>query len=352
MKEQKKILTILGARPQFIKASVLSNNFIISQNFQETILHTGQHFDANMSEVFFKQLNVPQPKYNLDINQQSRPLFLASATIKIGEVIETEQPDAVLVYGDTNSTLAGAMAAEAHEIPLIHVEAGLRSFNESMPEENNRVLTDHASTFLLCPSQTAMDNLENENIAAEKCFFTGDVMFDLVRNRKNDAIVVSDLPQQFILSTFHRAELVNDKDKLSQLVEALNHIHKQTPVVVPLHPNTKNKINSLGINPSFICLAPQTYLHTLWLQQHASLILTDSGGLQKEAFYNGKPCITLRKETEWVELLKEGENQLCYDFLQLPTLVESHKMHGFQPSGVYGNGDAGEKIIEILSQSL
>jgi len=298
-----KIVTVVGARPQFVKAAVVSraiaehNQKNSTSEIQELIVHTGQHFDDNMSSVFFDQMNIPKPHYNLEINSLSHGAMTGKMLAKIEEVLLTEKPDWVLVYGDTNSTIAGALAAKKLHIKVAHVEAGLRSFNMRMPEEINRILTDRISDILFCPTQTAIDNLSNEgydtiDIKQVQC---GDVMYDAAlfyTNRSNRPEPV-DENADFILSTIHRQENTDDKAKLTDIFEALKEIASQRRIILPLHPRTIKKLENFGIKPdeNIQILAPVGYFEMIWLLSNCSCVITDSGGLQKEAFFFKKPCI-------------------------------------------------------------
>jgi UDP-GlcNAc3NAcA epimerase len=308
----KKIVTILGARPQFIKAAVLSR--IISQykDIEEVIVHTGQHYDSNMSAVFFDDMHIPKPKYNLDINGLSHGAMTGQMLEKIESILRIEKPQAVLVYGDTNSTLAGALAAKKMHIKVVHVEAGLRSFNMKMPEEINRIVTDRIADLLLCPTQKAMENLKQEGFDTFETRFVncGDIMKEAVSyyGTKLDtkSTILNNLKlhtNQFILATIHRPENTDDKLKLTTIFKALDKINSDIKVVLPLHPRTKKFIEQYGIDSDIVLINPVGYFDMLALQKHCKLIVTDSGGLQKEAFFNKKFSIITREQTEWVELV-------------------------------------------------
>lgn len=351
-----KIVTIVGARPQFIKAAVLSREILKRKDINEIIIHTGQHYDKNMSAVFFDEMNIPKPDYNLDINGLSHGAMTGQMLEKIETVLVKEQPDWVLVYGDTNSTLAGALAAKKLHIKLAHVEAGLRSFNIKMPEEINRILTDRISDILFCPTQAAITNLNNEgykNIDA-KIALSGDVMEDAAnfyrsKEKKPNGF---NLKTEFILSTVHRAENTDNKDKLTKIFSTLSKVSKTTPVVLPLHPRTKSKLAefNIKIDNSITVLPPVSYLEMVYLLNNSKMVITDSGGVQKEAFFFKKPCVTLREETEWVELIEHGFNKIVGSN---PTKIEeaiayfSTKKLDFNVN-LYGQGTAGKSIIESL----
>ena len=361
-----KIATIIGARPQFIKAAVVSraiaeSNKLVTSNSSlvtEVIVHTGQHYDHNMSEVFFKELEIPEPHLNLEVGSGYHGQQTGQMLIKLEEVMLSEKPDWVLVYGDTNSTLAGALAAVKLHIPVAHVEAGLRSFNKSMPEEHNRVLTDHCSDLLFCPTSAAVKNLKIEGVT-NGVHRVGDVMFDSVLFNTELAIkrskILETLKLQnkaYALATVHRAENTDDSYRLKAIFEALEKISSEgIRVVLPLHPRTRKLYDALRFSGAKIkIIEPVSYLDMLQLEQQARLILTDSGGVQKEAYWMKVPCITLRDETEWIETVKAGWNILAG--ADRDKIVESaktdHKPSKQYPA--YGDGKAGEKIVDILRQ--
>lgn len=354
------IITVVGARPQFIKASALSRAFARHPEMKETIIHTGQHFDANMSDIFFTEMEIPNPKYQLDIHSLNHGAMTGRMLEGIENILVDEKPDLMLVYGDTNSTLAGALAAKKLHIKVAHVEAGLRSFNMAMPEEINRILTDRISDLLLCPTQTAVVNLENEgyNHIDPKICVTGDIMFDAALFYKNKAIrersILRDLHlegKKYVLATIHRQENTDDTQRLSQIVDALNTIHEECHVIVPLHPRTKKLVEKQGLQIKFTTLEPVGYLDMIMLTSNASLIMTDSGGLQKEAFFFGKYCLTLRDQTEWVELIDGGFNKLVGSNRN-QILTSYHEALTQQPDfnqNLYGEGDAAEKIIQAIT---
>ena len=351
----KKILTIIGARPQFIKASVVSKAIQETAGLTEVLVHTGQHFDANTSDVFFDQLAIPRPDYQLNINSGSHGDMTGRMLIEIEKVLLKEQPDWVLVYGDTNSTLAGALAAAKLHIPVAHVEAGLRSFNMQMPEEINRILTDQISSVLFCPTDSAMANLEREgfNDKPIQVLQVGDVMQDSAeffaqRAHAPQGFAVAD---GFILATLHRAENTDNPERLAAIVKALNHLHQQVaPVVLPLHPRTRNVIAAQGLTLDVHLIEPVGYLEMLWLLQRTGLVLTDSGGVQKEAFFFGKACVTIRDQTEWVELIEAGANQLVG--ADTDKIIEAARRHIGRAvkdeHSLYGGGVAAKRIAEQL----
>lgn len=351
-----KILTIIGARPQFIKASVVSKEILAQPGLTEVIVHTGQHFDANMSGVFFDQLGIPKPNYQLDIHGGSHGEMTGRMLIEIERVMLLEKPERVLVYGDTNSTLAGALAASKLHIPVAHIEAGLRSFNMRMPEEINRILTDQVSDVLFCPTQTAIDNLQQEGFEQKpiKILNVGDVMQDSALFFARRATAPGGFKQEdgFILTTLHRAENTDDPERLSAIVEALNEIHRTiAPVVLPLHPRTRGVIAKLGLELEAKVIDPVGYLEMIWLLQRSGLVLTDSGGVQKEAFFFGKACITMRDQTEWVELVECGANVLVgADRDAIVAAARSNKSRTIiDDNNLYGGGQAAARIAAYLA---
>lgn len=352
-----KIVTVIGARPQFIKAAVVSRAIAETPGVEEVIIHTGQHFDTNMSDVFFEEMSIPKPQYNLNINGLGHGAMTGQMLEKIEEVLIREQPDWVLVYGDTNSTLAGALAAKKLHIKVAHVEAGLRSFNIAMPEEVNRILTDRISDILFCPTSTAVDNLNKEGYENLDCrvMEVGDVMQDAAlfyaSKTKKPA---EDIPAKFALCTVHRAENTDDPERLKGIFSALEKISETTPVVLPLHPRTRGKLTAIGYdfeNSKIKFINPVGYLEMVWLLSNCRFVLTDSGGLQKEAYFFSKPCVTMRDETEWVELVENGFNQLAGADTQLivdlATEAAENASQDFSKR-LYGNGDAGKIIVSNL----
>lgn len=352
-----KIVTIVGARPQFIKAAVVSRAVTNTPGVEEIIIHTGQHFDTNMSDVFFEEMEIPRPQYNLNINGLGHGAMTGQMLEKIERVLLQEKPDWVLVYGDTNSTIAGALAAKKLHIKVAHVEAGLRSFNIDMPEEVNRILTDRISDVLFCPTETAVNNLKNEGYENIACRIenVGDVMQDaaLFYASKSKKPVV-EIPADFALCTVHRAENTDDLKRLESIFKALEEISEKTPVVLPLHPRTKAKLTALGYdfdNSKIRFISPVGYLEMVWLLTNCRFVLTDSGGLQKEAYFFSKPCVTMRDETEWVELVENGFNTLAgadkEKIVELARKADAGSDMNFSLR-LYGNGNAGEIIIENL----
>lgn len=350
-----KILTIIGARPQFIKAASLSREIQKHQGVEEIIVHTGQHFDANMSEVFFTEMQIPKPHYNLAINSLGHGAMTGRMMEEIEKVLLDEKPDWLLVYGDTNSTLAGSLAAKKLHIKVAHVEAGLRSFNMKMPEEVNRILTDRISDVLFCPTQQAIDNLENEGYKNIESTIVnvGDIMYDsalFYSTLKNKG--VKDLPENYILATVHRAENTDDLKKLKNIFSALDSIHKKYPVVLPLHPRTKKILEANGINTNIYLIEPVGYLDMVSLIKNSKAVITDSGGLQKEAYFFKKQGFTLRDQTEWVELIEIGCNQLIdvlNDDIAEIVLRDIEKELDFSKE-IYGDGNTSRRIIEVLKE--
>jgi len=352
-----KIITILGARPQFIKAGTVSREIAKYANIEEIIVHTGQHFDANMSNIFFDEMKIPKPNYNLDINGLGHGAMTGQMLERIEEVLLKEKPDWVMVYGDTNSTIAGALAASKLHIKVAHVEAGLRSFNMKMPEEINRILTDRVSSILFCPTQSAIDNLQKEgyNSLDIKVVKSGDVMQDGAIFYKDLAVkpINLNISKEYILTTIHRAENTDDEQRVKNIVESLNEIAQDIQIVLPLHPRTKNILEKLEIKLSenIKVIEPVGYLNMVWLIDNSKLIMTDSGGLQKEAYFFKKQCITLRDETEWIELVKNGFNTLVgSDKNKILEVYKNNAEFKIQnlKLNLYGNGDASKKIIREL----
>lgn len=349
------ILTIIGARPQFIKASVVSRAISNASGINEIILHTGQHFDENMSDIFFKQLGIPHPDIQLDIHGGSHGEMTGRMLEHIEKELLKHKPDRVLVYGDTNSTLAGALAAAKLHIPVAHIEAGLRSFNMKMPEEINRILTDQLSDYLFCPTDMAVENLRNEGFfnKSTKVLQVGDVMQDAALFFSQNASVPNIcLPDRFILATLHRAENTDNPARLRQIVTALNRLHTSvSPVVLPLHPRTKKLIAEQGLKLDVEVIEPVGYFEMVWLLKSCSLVVTDSGGVQKEAFFFGKACVTMRDQTEWVELVEIGANQLVgadTDKIILSS-IQNIERHVSDPNNLYGGGHAAQRIVQVLT---
>ena len=348
-----KIVTILGARPQFIKAGTISREISKHDQIEEIIVHTGQHYDANMSDIFFDEMQIPKPNYFLDINGLGHGAMTGQMLEKIEEVLLEEKPGWVMVYGDTNSTLAGALAASKLHIKIVHIEAGLRSFNMNMPEEINRILTDRISTVLCCPTNVAVDNLTNEGYADLdiQIVKSGDVMQDGAMFYKDLAVQPSmEITDSYILCTIHRAENTDDEERLKNIFEALREVAKDKQIILPLHPRTKKILQSLEIDISGLTVInPIGYLEMVWLIDHCDLIMTDSGGLQKEAFFFEKPCITLRDETEWVELVDNGFNVLVG--ANKEKIIATYMNQQFNSAfniDLYGMGQASKVIVAQL----
>lgn len=343
-----KVLTVLGARPQFIKASPVSRA-LPQAGLHEVIVHTGQHFDALMSDVFFDELDIPKPRYNLEVSSLGHGAMTGRMLEKLEEAMLAERPDLVLIYGDTNSTVAGALAGAKLNIPVAHVEAGLRSFNRRMPEEINRVIADHVSTLLFCPTQTAVANLRSEGIA-KGVHSVGDVMFDTtlaaIERSARRSVILERLhlqPRSYAVATIHRAENTDDAERFARIVGWLEEAARAMPVIMPVHPRTRKLFASRGISPAgLVLIDPVGYLDMTRLVHHAASVFTDSGGLQKEAYFHRVPCVTLRDETEWVETVEAGWNRLWT---------------GPEPTGQrdipdYGVGDSAQVIAGLLADHL
>ena len=386
-----KILTILGARPQFIKAGAVSrviknwNNGNLSlekenintpiTNYQSTnnqytntpiteiIVHTGQHYDSNMSDIFFEEMNIPKPDYYLGIGGKTHGAMTGQMIEKIESVALKEKPDVIMVYGDTNSTLAGAIVGSKLHIPIAHIEAGLRSFNMKMPEELNRILTDRVSKWLFCPTDKAVENLKNEGYFIEvegrrekiegfgEVIKVGDVMQDGAEYYKNFAKKPKiDIKDNFILTTIHRAENTDDDNRLKNIFESLEEIAKEKQIILPLHPRTKKIIQNLGIiTKNITIIDPVGYLEMVWLIDNSYMVITDSGGLQKEAFFFKKPCITLRDETEWIELIENRFNVLAgADKEKILDVYKNFEFNSNFDIDLYGGGKASERVIREL----
>ena len=362
-----RIVSIVGARPQFIKASVVSKALRAVPGLDEVLVHTGQHFDDNMSAVFFSELDIPEPAYNLGVGSGTHGLQTGRQLIEIEKVLLREKPAWVLVYGDTNSTIAGALAAAKLNIPVAHVEAGLRSFRRDMPEEVNRILTDHCSSLLFAPTDLAVENLRREGISGRHVHSVGDVMYDVVlqaaaRVQTGSSIVQQlNLPSRhFVLATIHRAANTDDPARLRTILEGFGLVAREMPVVFPIHPRTRQRLDSisafnfqLSAFPGLQLIEPLGYLDMVALETEAAVVATDSGGVQKEAFFHETPCVTLREQTEWQELVESGWNRLCP-----PTSAEAIRdtilaAIGTRGSDIkpYGDGKASEKIAAVLSGS-
>ncbi|PIE49124.1 MAG: UDP-N-acetylglucosamine 2-epimerase (non-hydrolyzing) [Flavobacteriales bacterium] len=358
----KKIVTVIGARPQVIKAAVLSNLIKKYGEIEEILLHTGQHFDANMSAVFFEEMQIPEPKYNLNIKGLSHGAMTGRMLEKIEAVLHKEKPDGVVVYGDTNSTIAGALAAKKYHIKVIHIEAGLRSFKMNMPEEINRILTDRISDLLLCPTKTALQNLNIEGfknfpVRIVKC---GDIMKDAVNfyssisDNKSKIVKANGLKKnEFVLATIHRQENTDNLNNLTNIFKGLDAIHKRCHVIVPVHPRTQKNIKDYRISHQFTAIAPVGYLDMLQLLKNCKMVITDSGGLQKEAYFNEKHCIIARKETEWVELVENGFAKITGSSTK--KMIKAYEAFNTKISdfsmNLYGN-NVGEKIYKEIKNLI
>ncbi len=377
---QYKIVTIIGARPQIIKAAALSRAIRskFSKQIKEVIVHTGQHYDENMSEVFFKEMNIPLPNYNLNVGSGLHGKQTAAMIDGIEQILLKEQPNGLVIYGDTNSTLAGAVAASKLLIPIFHIEAGLRSYNKTMPEEVNRVLADHVSTLLFCPTQQAIKNLEKEgfNLHAHtpfsnnnpKVILSGDVMYDnslyfsKIAEQKSQLITILNLKKQpFVLCTIHRNNNTDVAERLTAIFNALLKISEEYKIILPLHPRTKKQIElllsskmqeTIVNNKNIIIIPPASFLDMILLEKNCSMVITDSGGVQKEAYFFKKPCIVMRPETEWVELLETGTTLLAdadaKKIISAFKKLKNTSIEKFLP--FYGNGHAAENILKEIIQ--
>ena len=355
-----KIVSVVGARPQFIKTAMVSKK-LRGSNIKEVLLHTGQHYDFNMSEVFFEELHLPKPEYNLNIGSGSHAEQTGKMLMGIENILLKEKPDIVLVYGDTNSTLAGALAAAKLHIPVAHVEAGLRSFNKDMPEEINRILTDHISDILFAPTETAVKNLRNEGIK-DGVYNVGDVMFDIaleISKRVDASRVLSKFKLQsrnYILATIHRADNTDIKENLENILEALKEISNNYKIFFPVHPRTKNAMEKFDllnkIPENLILNEPVPYKEMIALEENTKLVITDSGGVQKEAYFFRVPCVTVRNETEWTELVNTGWNKLVGTQESKIVKTVFEELNNEPPRqwiDFYGGGKASDRIVKILA---
>lgn len=383
MKQQKKIITVIGARPQIIKASAISR--VIRERFSEQlteiIVHTGQHYDENMSKLFFEELDIPHPAYNLNVGSGSHGAQTGKMLDGLEQIFLKEKPDAVIVYGDTNSTIAGALAASKIHIPVVHIEAGLRSFNKKMPEEINRIACDHMSTLLFTPTKTGFENLKKEGFELNNSYpatidnpiiyHSGDIMYDnslyfsSVSDKKSQ--ILNDLKlemNQFILCTIHRDSNTDDADKLTSIISALLQIQRESgqKIILPLHPRTKGKVKEINHliykelteNKNFVIIEPVGFLDIISLEKNASTIITDSGGLQKEAYFFKKPCIILRPQTEWIEIVENGNAVLADS--EKEKIVSAYNQLSqktdFTFPTFYGDGEAAYFICEKIINDL
>ena len=350
-----KAASVVGARPQFVKIAPVSRE--LRKSSEEILIHTGQHYDTELSQKFFDELRIPHPNYNLGVGSGTHGYQTGSMLKRIEEVLLTEAPDVVLVYGDTNSTLAGALAAAKSRIPLAHIEAGLRSYNKDMPEEINRIVTDHCADLLFCPTETAVSNLKKENIF-QGVHLTGDVMYDAFLYNMNLAeksqilTQISLEPKSYMLATIHRPSNTDDPEALKRIVASLSQINHI--IVFPMHPRTEKALKAFHISPgeNVVVTKPVGYLDFLKLESEAAAILTDSGGVQKEAYLLRIPCITLRRETEWVETVEDGWNVLVgTDTDLIVRMAEEFRPNGDQKQ-LFGDGTASQKIVHILEEYL
>jgi UDP-N-acetylglucosamine 2-epimerase len=353
-----KILTVIGARPQFVKAAPVSKA-LRAAGYEEFLVHTGQHYDPKMSQIFFDEMGIPKPNVNLEIGSGQHGWQTAQMLMGIENLLLEEKPDWLLVYGDTNSTLAGSLAAVKLHIPIAHVEAGLRSFNRRMPEEHNRILTDHASDILFCPTQTAATHLANEGIT-KGVHIVGDVMYDAVLQYSKIAeerfSILGELdikPKQYLLLTIHRASNTDVPDNLRNIISALAKAGEQ--VIFPLHPRTRAAMEAMQMEmadyPNIKVIDPLGYLDMLMLEKNARMILTDSGGVQKEAFFFAVPCITLRLETEWIETVSSGWNQIVGVDQERILNTLKQNLPSSPPPALFGNGQSSHAIADILGEN-
>ena len=359
------IVSVLGARPQFIKAAVVTRALAARGGVRERLLHTGQHYDAQMSDIFFEELGLPAPDWNLGIGSGPHGQQTGRMLAAIEEVLMAERPDWVLVYGDTNSTLAGSLAAAKLHIPVAHVEAGLRSFNRTMPEEINRIVTDHVSSLLFAPTPAAMGHLAHEGVPPARCHLVGDVMYDSVRHlapraaERRSVLAGGDLePGSYILATIHRAENTDSPERLSHIFEGLAAVANSTTVVLPVHPRTRAALADRGFRTTarskLRLIDPVGYLDMLALEGGARLVVTDSGGVQKEAFFQRVPCLTLRDETEWTELVEAGWNRLvpptsASAVAEAIVAALARPLPDEPAQAMYGGGAAGVAIAQLLA---
>jgi len=350
-----RVLSIVGARPQFVKAAAMCRAIAAHPDIAHKIIHTGQHYDARMSDVFFEELGIPAPDHHLGVGSCTHAVQTGEMMKRLEPVLIAERPEWVLLYGDTNSTMAGALVAAKLEIPAAHIEAGLRSFNRRMPEEINRIVADRLSALLLCPTPVAIENLKKEGLGAQSVF-TGDVMYDAflifrgIAEWRGGELASKWRVGEFALATIHRAENTDEPARLQAILAALENIAESIcPVVLPLHPRTRKVVEATGWQPRAITVtSPLSYFEMLLLEGRAQLILTDSGGVQKEAYFAEAPCVTLREETEWVETLENGCNVLAGADADRIVEAARNASQAGPWTAVYGDGNAGEKMIEAL----
>lgn len=358
----KKIITVVGARPQFVKASQLSKAFSRHDNLDEIILHTGQHYDHKMSEIFFQELGIKAPSYNLEINNLNHGEMTGRMMIEIEKILIKEQPDAVVVFGDTNSTLAGALVAAKLNIPLAHIESGIRSFNKNMPEEVNRIVTDSVSDWLFVPTKIGEQNLIMEGHSENKIFNYGDVMYDIslsFASKVPSESILDHLDNDFLLVTIHRPENTENNVRLKNIADSLIEIASKFKVIFPIHPRTINAFERINmfkkLSKVLNIIEPVSYVDMLNLQKNAKLVITDSGGMQKEAYFLKTPCVTLRDETEWVELIEAGWNKLINTDSNKEKIV-SEIFRSINKRGLnddyYGDGHSSFKITDQIMKDL
>jgi len=363
----KKILTVVGARPQFIKAAVVNREIRKRADVEEIIIHTGQHYDYNMSEQFFRELDIMTPNYNLDVKGDNLGIQTGVMIKKISEILKRESPDFLMVYGDTTSTLAGAVAAVGNKIPVVHVEAGVRSYDFNMPEEINRMMTDKIAKVLFLPVESAKETLRKEGVFdnnhyLQKLVFAGDVMYDatLYYKKKADNIIdsvleINSIKDKFVLATIHRAANVDDEERLRKIVDILDTVSQKVQVVLPLHPRTKKQLNKLGLMFKNVTVTePLSYLETIALEGRSIAVITDSGGVQREAFFLNKPCLIVRDRSEWTDLINNKfavitdlDSSLILKMID--DIISLDYVYPKDNRNIFGNGDAGKIIVDTLS---
>lgn len=358
------IISVVGARPQFVKLAMVGLALRDHPDIDHVIVHTGQHYDDHMSAVFFDQLGIPKPSYNLGVGSLPHGAQTARMIEALEPLLETVHPTWVVVVGDTNSTLAGALAASKLDIPVAHIEAGLRSFNRKMPEEINRIVTDHIATRLFAPTAVAVQHLVREGLPGDAIVRSGDVMYDAcvhfgdLAERSSTILATHELEPGYVLATLHRAENTDDMTRLNTVFRGLAAVGEHVPVVLPLHPRTRNALDAKGlrlpVHPNFTVISPVGYLDMLMLEQHAAVVATDSGGMQKESYFFRTPCVTLRDETEWVELVEAGWNTLCppTDADRLAECVLGRIGSAGTHDPDYGDGNASHVIADTLLRPL
>jgi len=352
-----KIMTVVGARPQFIKNAMITNELNKRKEINEISVHTGQHYDDKMSEIFYKELRIKKPNHNLGIGGGTNTENTARIMVRLEEIVVKEKPDLLIVYGDTDSTLAAALVGGKLKKPVAHVEAGLRSFNKEMPEEINRILTDHISSMLYAPTGEAVNNLTKENIDPSKILNVGDIMYEAKLFYSDLAKRPTTIPDgiencEYILATIHRAENVDNAQKLKNILDGIGNIDKD--IILPIHPRTRKKIEEfkLNIKENIKIIEPVGYLEMMWLEKYASLIITDSGGVQKEAYFHKKICLTIREETEWRELVNNGINLIVGTEANKISEFASRNYIKKFPENIYGEGDSSRKIIDDIMKKI